>query len=131
MCREYLKEASRCTIQELLDVRFHHPDIPSELEFDGQCIHCIQGANVRSVSIATAQEVLLVDGFQEACHGQLQELVFYGGDPQRALRAIPFGNLLSSDEFGAVPLLLQALHEVVDVLVQVLLIGLGTHLIHP
>src|SRR6185295_16992927 len=44
---------------------------------------------------------------------------------------IPFGNILSSDEFGVVPLLLQTLHEVVDVCVQVLLVFLGTHLVHP
>jgi hypothetical protein len=83
------------------------------------------------IPIATAQEVLLVDGFQEARHCQLQELVFYGGDAQRSLRAIPVGNVLSSDEFGTVSLLPQALHEVVDVLVQVLLVGLRTHTVHP
>jgi len=61
----------------------------------------------------------------------LQELVFSGGDPQRTLRAIPFGTILSSAECGAVPLLLQALYKAVDVLVQVLLVFLGTHLVHP
>jgi len=82
------------------------------------------------IPIATAQDVLRVDGFQEARYCPLQERVFYGGNPQGTLRAIPFGNRVSSDEGGAVPLLLQALHEVVDVRVQVLLLGLGTHLIH-
>ena len=67
---------------------------------------------------------------EEARYCQLQELVFYGGNPQGTLRAIPLRNILPSDEFGAVPLLLQALHEVVDVFVQVLLVFLGTHLIH-
>jgi len=38
---------------------------------------------------------------------------------------------VSSDACGAGPLLLQALYKVVDVLVPVLLIGLGTPLIHP
>jgi hypothetical protein len=47
------------------------------------------------------------------------------------LRAIPFGNVLSSDEFGAVPLLLQALDKVMDVRIQVLLIFLNAPLVHP
>jgi hypothetical protein len=61
----------------------------------------------------------------------LQQFIFDCGDSQRTLCAIPFGNIVSSDEFGTGPLLLQALHEAVEVLVQVLLIGLGTPLIHP
>jgi hypothetical protein len=59
-----------------------------------------------------------------------QELVFYGGNPQGTLRAIPFRNILASDELGAVPLRLQAFHEGVDVCVQVLLVSLGMHLSH-
>src|SRR5262249_59623212 len=54
-----------------------------------------------------------------------------GGASEWALRAISCGNVLSSDEFGAVPFLLQALDKVVDVRVQVLLICLGTSVIHP
>src|SRR5262249_13542235 len=131
MSHGFSKEASRCRIEARLDVGFHHPGLSSELELDGQCIHRIQGAYLGPIPIATAQEVLRVDGCQEARSCQWSELVFYGGDAQRALRAIPFGHILASDEFGAVPLLLQALHEVVDVLVPGLLIGVGTHLIHP
>src|SRR5215813_1257439 len=60
----FLKEASTCRIEELLDVRFHHPGIATELELAGQCIHRIQGPHCRSISITTAQKVLFVDGFQ-------------------------------------------------------------------
>src|SRR5437667_6714381 len=112
MYREYLKEASRCTIQALRDVRFYHPGVAAALQLDGPCIHRLQGAHLRSIPLTTAQDILLVDGFQEARHCQWQELVFYCGDSQRTLRAIPLGNILSSDEFGAVPLWLQALHKV-------------------
>ena len=44
-------------------------------------------------TIATAQEVLLIDGFEEARYGPLQELIFYSGNAQGTLRAIPFGNI--------------------------------------
>jgi hypothetical protein len=47
------------------------------------------------------------------------------------LWAIPLGHRVSSDEFGAVTRLRQALHEAVDGPVQGLRLGLGTHLIHP
>jgi hypothetical protein len=116
-------------IKDLLDVRFHHPGLSSELERDGPGIHRSQGSNLWPIAIATAPDVLLVDGVQEARYCQLQELVFYGGNAQGTLRALPLGNRVSSDECGAVPLLLQALPEVVDVRVQVLLLGLGTHLV--
>ncbi len=86
---------------------------------------------MRSIPLATAQEVLLVDGFEEARHCPWQELVFDCGDAQRTLRAIPFGNRVASDEFGPVPFLLQALDEAVHVLFQVWLVCLGAYLIHP
>ena len=126
----FSKEASRCRIEALLDVRFYHPGVSPELELDSPCVYRIQGAYLWAIAITTAQEILRIDGFEEARYGQLQELVFYGGNPQGTQRAIPLRNILASDAFGAVPLLLQALHEVVDVFVPVLLVFLGTHLIH-
>jgi hypothetical protein len=126
----FLKEASTCRIEALLDVRFYHPGVSSELELDGQCLHRLQGAYLWAIAIPIAQEILRIAGFEEARYCPLQELVFSGGNPQGTLRAIPFRNIRASDELGAVPLLLQALHEVVDVFVQVLLVFLGTHLIH-
>jgi hypothetical protein len=61
---------------------------------------------MRSVAIAPAPDVRLVDGFQEACHGPWQELVCYGGDSQRTLRAVPLRTRGSSDACGAGPFLL-------------------------
>jgi len=61
----------------------------------------------------------------------LQQRIFYGGTSQRTLRPIPFGYILSSDAFGTVPLLLQALHKAVDVLIQGLLLDLGAYVIPP
>ena len=53
-------------VEELLDVRFHHPVVSPKLELDRQFVHRVQGSNLRPIPIATAQEVLLVDGFEEA-----------------------------------------------------------------
>ena len=58
-------------VTELREVRFHHPGLASAWERDGPCIHCLQGSNLWPIPRATAQDVLLVDGFQEARHGQL------------------------------------------------------------
>src|SRR6266849_3223692 len=58
-------------IKELLDVRLHHPGIASTLELDGQCVPCVQGANLWAIAIPPAQEVLLIEGFEEPRHGEL------------------------------------------------------------
>ena len=118
-------------IKALLDVRCHHPGLSSALARDGPCIHGVQGANLGAISVTTAPEVLRVDGFAETRHCSLQERIFHGGYSQRTLRAIACGHRGSSDECGPVPLRLQALYERVDICVQVLLLGLGAHLIHP
>jgi hypothetical protein len=51
--------------------------------------------------------------------------------PSRALLAVPFGAIVPSDQLGPVALPLQTLHQVADVLVQILLVCLRAHLIDP
>jgi hypothetical protein len=53
----------------------------SQLELDRQLVHRVQGPDVGPVPIATAQEVLLVDGFEDPRDCSLPQLVFHGGDP--------------------------------------------------
>jgi hypothetical protein len=55
--------------------------IPSKLELDRQLVHRVQGPDVGPVPIATAQEVLLVDRFEEPRDRSLQQLVFDGRYP--------------------------------------------------
>src|SRR5205809_7259728 len=51
-------------IEEPLDVGFNHEVVLSELELDRQFIDRVECTFIRPVSITTAQEILLVDGFQ-------------------------------------------------------------------
>jgi len=76
-------------LKALRDVRFHPPGIASALELDGQGIHGIQRTHLRAIPVTTPQEVLLVDGFEEARHCQLQELVCYGGHAYSTLHRYP------------------------------------------
>ena len=117
-------------VKEALDVRFHHVGIVPKLELDRQFVYGIQGPHPRSIAITTAQEVLLVDGFEEAGGRHLQQLVFYGGNAERTQLAVSFRNVVALHEFSPIPLLLEALHEVPDIPLQVLLIVLRADLVH-
>jgi hypothetical protein len=118
-------------LTDLGEVRFHPPGLASEVTREGQWIHGLQGANRRTIPIATAPAGLRVDGFEEGRHGQVPALGFHGGASQRTRCALPCGTRVSADACGARPLLLQARPAAVDGLVPGLLIGLGTPLIHP
>ena len=48
-------------IEEPLDIGFNHEVVLSELELDRQFVDRVECALVRTVSITTTQEVLLVD----------------------------------------------------------------------
>ena len=130
MSHGFSKEASRCRLEALLDVRFHHPGVSTTLAREGPCVHRLQDSNFRAISRATAQEVRRIDGFEEACDGQGQERIVYRGHAQGTRRALPCGQRVSSDELGAVPLLLQALDTVVDVRVEGRRVVLGASLLH-
>jgi uncharacterized protein YjeT (DUF2065 family) len=117
-------------VEESLDVRFHDIVVLPKLELEGQLVYGVQRSHVRAIAITTAQKVLLVDGLQDARDGELQQLVLYRRNPQRAQLAFPFGDVLPSNEFGSVSLLLESLHQVVDVLIEVLFIVLGAHAVY-
>jgi len=112
-------------------VRFHHPGVSTKLARDGPWGHGVPGAKLWALSVTTAQEVLRIDGCEEPRHRAVQELLFHGGHAQRTRRALPCGTRVPPDALGAGPLLLQALYEAVDVLVQVLRLGLSAHRVPP
>ncbi len=131
MCREYLKEASRCTIQALLEVRFHHPGIASAWARAGPGRHGLPRTHLRAIPVPTPPAVRRVAGVAAARHGPWQARVFSGGQAPRTRRPIPWGHRVSADECGAGPLLLQAFYEAVDGLVQGRCLCLGTPLVPP
>ncbi len=81
MYREYLKEASRCTIQASLDVGFYHVLVASELQLDREHVDRIACTNMGTVPVAASEKVLLVDGFKYAGDGSLHQRIFDGWDP--------------------------------------------------
>src|SRR5205807_5627068 len=63
VCREYLKEASRCTIQEGYDVCLDDPPHLALVHHLLQGAHGVVGTAPRPKPIRAASKVLLVDGF--------------------------------------------------------------------
>jgi hypothetical protein len=76
-----LKEASTCRIEAPLDVCFYHRIVVSKLELEGELVHCILCPTVRTIPIATAQEILCVDGGQYPRDRKLESLIFDSGNP--------------------------------------------------
>jgi hypothetical protein len=68
-------------VEEALDIRFDHPVVAPNLALDRQFVPCVQGSPVWPIPIATAQDILLVDGCEEARDRQLQPLVVDGRSP--------------------------------------------------
>src|SRR2546428_9152473 len=66
-------------VKETLEVRLYHVVIASKLELHRQFVYRIQGPYPRSIAITTAQEILLIDGFEEASGRHLQQLILHGG----------------------------------------------------
>src|SRR5713101_2017071 len=66
-------------VTEALEVRLHHVVLVPKLELDRQFVYGLQGPHARSIPITTAQEILLVDGFEETGDCHLQQLILHGG----------------------------------------------------
>src|SRR5712691_3667733 len=130
MSHGFLKEASTCVIEEPADVRFDHPVVSPKLQRDRQCVDRIKGTNMWPIAIATAQEVLLVDGRESPRDRQLHQRILHHWHPQWPEASTPFRNRVSSDEFGTVACALETLHKVLDVVLQVVRVLLGTHPVH-
>jgi hypothetical protein len=72
MFHGFSKEASRCRIEEPLDVRFHHHIILSKLELEGELVYGLLCPKMRTISLTTAQKVLLIDGCEYPRDRKLQ-----------------------------------------------------------
>ena len=78
-------------VEEALDIRFHHEVVAAELELDRHLVDGIKRTFVRTIPIATAQEILLVDGFEYPRDRKLQQFVFDYGIPSGRIRPSGLG----------------------------------------
>jgi hypothetical protein len=116
-------------VTEPLNVCFHHEVVPPNLERDRQLLHRVQGSDVGPISVATAPEVLLVDGFEDSRDRALPPRVLHGRYPERAALPVTCREIVPRDAFGSGALPLPALDQVVYVLLQMWLVPLGADVI--
>src|SRR5215831_7645730 len=86
VCREYLKEVSRCMIQKAAYVGLYEDVDPLLLEGASQCVQALVGTTLRAVAVATRLEQRLEEWFEHPLGGEFHELVLEAADPQRAPR---------------------------------------------
>ena len=102
VCREYWKEASRCTLQVARYVTFNDPLVYAPIA--GKPIpHVGDGvidASIWPESIGVDTKVRFPYGFQDHAKGFLDNPVVNGGDTERPLFSIGFGDIRPSDRHG-------------------------------
>src|SRR5882672_3679654 len=96
-------------VKETFDVRLYYIVVASKLELHRQFVYRIHCPHPRAIAITTAQEILLIDGFEEASGRHLQQLILHSGNAEGTQLAVPFRDIVALDEFGPIPLLLEAL----------------------
>src|SRR6266568_4915063 len=79
--REYLKEASRCTIQEGADVTVDHVSNPVLEQSLTYLMQSLMRAAARAKTVGEVAEILLVDRLQQHRHGLGHDLVLQGRKP--------------------------------------------------
>src|SRR5215813_8972680 len=80
MSHGFSKEASRCRIEEALDISLYQIAIPSVLEVKGEVTDRIQRPPSGAIAVTTIQKILLIDCCQQLRTGQLHQFVFQGGN---------------------------------------------------
>ena len=78
--------------KEPTDVGIEHPVHLAFRQAHPQRIEGLMAVAARPKSIAETEEVLFVNLFEHGFHGLLDNLVFQGRDPQRALTSVRLGN---------------------------------------
>jgi hypothetical protein len=73
---------------------------------------------------------LLVDCFEQAFDGYLQQLILNGRYSQRTGLSIFFWNENPPHEFCSVAFLFQVFHQLVNILIEILLILFGGHTVN-
>ena len=91
----------------------------------------VMGAALRTEAVRAVTEVLLVDRLQHVAHGTLDKLVLERRDPNRPFPAPVLGDVHTSDRLVSIPLRLQPLVQVLEVLRQVLPVVLLRDTVYP
>src|SRR5882724_3549940 len=107
VCREYLKEASRCMIQEGHDVGLKYPLHLAPVHDLVEGPYGVMGTAPGSEPLRAVQKVWLVNGFEHLTHGVLDLLVLERRHPNRPRLPCTLGDMDTSDRLMAVPLRLQ------------------------
>jgi hypothetical protein len=118
-------------IEEALDVRLHHVAVRAEPQRPIQLFHRRVDGHAPPIAKATGQKIRLVDGFQQARHRILHQLVLGGRYPQRPQLAFAFGNVAPTHTRRSVSALAQPPNQRADVLRQPLAVLPRRHPIHP
>jgi hypothetical protein len=118
--REYWKEASRCTIQELGPIRIEDPLNIGAGAPERQGIKRLMLPATRPKAIAEAEELSLVNLLQYGNHGTLDDFVFQRRHAEGSLAAIRLGDVLAADGLGTIRLAVDPVMEVGETPLQVL-----------
>src|SRR5262249_20132632 len=76
MSHGFSKEASRCRIEEALDIGLYQIAISSVLQIEGEVADRLQRTASGSVAVTALQKILLIDGRQQLRTGQLHQFIF-------------------------------------------------------
>ena len=121
VCREYLKEASRCTIQEAVYVGLYEDVDMLLLEGASQCVKALVGTTLRAVAVATLLEQRLEEWFEHSLGSEFHDLVLEAADPQWAPRlAARLRNVYPALGLGTVAHPFEAGGEILEGCLQVL-----------
>ena len=83
-----------------------------------ETFHRLVTAPLGAESVRTVEKVGLIDRFQYPCYPHLDQLVFGGGNAQRAQLPITFRDVRSAHRLRLIGLTLQPRHEILQVLVE-------------
>src|SRR5882762_1765582 len=131
VCREYLKEASRCTIQEAAYVGLYEDVDRLLLEGTSQCVQALVGTTLGAVAVATVLAQRLEEWFEHTLGGQCHHSVLEAADPQRASRLTTgLGNVYPALGLRLVTHAFEAGRQILEVCLEIFGVHRLGHLIH-
>jgi hypothetical protein len=119
VCREYVKEASRCTFQAPTAVRIKHPVDMALLKAHRHGLERLLGAAARSTSRGESPKRRLVDGVPHLHRGPLDAVLCQGRETDGPLAAIRLRDGDPHDGTRVGPPSLAAVRDVPPVCLQV------------
>ena len=114
-------------VEEPTDVNLHHVTIAAKLELLRQGPHRLPRSPSLAVRPAAGQEILLIDGSENASGRSLQQLVLNRRNPQRPSPSPFLRNVTSPDQLRPVAAPLQPLDEPPNVGDEILCVLPGCH----